>query len=372
MHLLPLQLHNRQQCHHVDDIPLQYALLYCLTLSSFFVGSLYAFVPSKIRCLSRDNVTHIKWRTAVTLAVMIIGVAIYPFLFCQQLDTMIDDMDVSYNPPWYKYLGFTWQPIQDIKIITHVLILYLGSFLCSWLKVYHRARILQWEESRISFVRKSARLPNNNAKTQQQLTILTKPKYLYRSLHVTWILPIKQSFQSFINDEGYRWITLRNLGIAPLVEEVIFRACVLPPLLASSLSPTKASWTAPLFFGVAHLHHFYEKYRHIPPIERTNKIICHLLLVVAVQWTYTTLFGAYESHVFVRTGSLSGVVLAHMLCNYMGLPDISFTRPSSSLYGYFWGISIMYLFGIGMFIVGFNSFLFPKESVIISLLLHQY
>jgi len=33
-----------------------------------------------------------------------------------------------------------------------------------------------------------------------------------------------------------RWMTICNLIIAPIVEEIIFRACLLPPLLASSYS----------------------------------------------------------------------------------------------------------------------------------------
>jgi len=92
-------------------------------------------------------------------------------------------------------------------------------------------------------------------------------------------------------------------------------------------------------------------------------------LVVVVQWTYTTLFGAYVSHVFVRTGSLSGVTLAHAICNYMGLPDVSFAHPTSNLHGYRWFISIVYIFGIGLFARGFDLALFPEESVLPSLFL---
>ena len=42
---------------------------------------------------------------------------------------------------------------------------------------------------------------------------------------------------------------------------------------------------------------------------------------IAVQFTYTTLFGAYSSYLFLRTGLLYGPVLAHAFCNCMGLPD---------------------------------------------------
>eukprot|EP00581_Thalassiosira_minuscula_P010944 CAMPEP_0183713020 /NCGR_PEP_ID=MMETSP0737-20130205/8027_1 /TAXON_ID=385413 /ORGANISM="Thalassiosira miniscula, Strain CCMP1093" /LENGTH=238 /DNA_ID=CAMNT_0025941769 /DNA_START=392 /DNA_END=1108 /DNA_ORIENTATION=- len=217
----------------------------------------------------------------------------------------------------------------------------------------------------------------------RKLPILPKPNYLFQSLKNKWIRTVR-SFQAF-EDEDYRWARIRNLGIAPLAEEVIFRACLLPPLLASSrtikrsgenefglLSPTEASWIAPLFFGVAHLHHFYEQYRRLPPHRKTKKILFQLSLGVIVQWTYTTLFGAYASHVFVRTGSLCGATLAHVFCNYMGLPNISFAHPTSVLYSYRWFLTIVYFIGMGLFAAGFSSaLLFPSESVIPSLLIRD-
>jgi prenyl protein peptidase len=190
-------------------------------------------------------------------------------------------------------------------------------------------------------------------------------------------------------------MTIRNLIIAPIVEEIIFRACLLPPLLASShssssdddaiirrgLTPTKACWIAPLFFGVAHLHHFYEKYRQQQTTsisnnnrhkERKHDLILHQLLIeLAIQWTYTTLFGAYVSHVFIRTGSIMSVIVAHVICNYMGLPDIEFIFSTKSYYlsSYTLIISFMYLLGIVLFIYGFKSTtIFPGVSVLSSLL----
>jgi prenyl protein peptidase len=197
-------------------------------------------------------------------------------------------------------------------------------------------------------------------------------------------------------------MNIRNLIIAPIVEEIIFRACLLPPLLASShsssssssssdddaiirrgLTPTKACWIAPLFFGVAHLHHFYEKYRQQQTTSISNNtrheerkhdliLVRQLLIELATaQWTYTTLFGAYVSHVFIRTGSIMSVIVAHVICNYMGLPDIEFIFSTKSYYlsSYTSIISFMYLLGIVLFIYGFKSTtIFPGVSVLSSLL----
>ena len=358
-------LHLQQQCHHNIGIPFSQTLLYCLGLSSFFVLSLYALVPSAVRRLPRDHVLHIKWRAVATSVVMITGVGIYPLLFCER-------MDEGSFPPWYRFIGIGWQPLQDIQIALHVLMLYLGSLACTWVKIYHYGRVLHWEKKMN---------PNQRyCKSMHVSELPTIPhvQCLSLSFKRTWIKPTIQSFKSLYGDEEHRWTKLRNLAIAPLAEEFIFRACLLPPLLASrtksshgKLTPTQASWIAPLFFGVAHIHHFYEQYRQLPPKQRTRKRIGQLLLGLAVQFTYTTLFGAYVSHVFVRTGSLSGVVLAHAICNYMGLPDISFAHQTSPMHGYRYFVLIMYLLGIGLFAMGFNSVLFPEESVLPLLLQHK-
>ncbi|XP_052049359.1 CAAX prenyl protease 2 isoform X5 [Apodemus sylvaticus] len=55
-----------------------------------------------------------------------------------------------------------------------------------------------------------------------------------------------------------RW--LRNQVIAPLTEELVFRACMLP-MLAPCTGLGPAVFTCPLFFGVAHFHHIIEQLR---------------------------------------------------------------------------------------------------------------
>lgn len=331
---------ERRQCQHRHNLPLIQTLLYCFALSSIFVLSLYVFVPHSVRRLPRDHVLHIKWRGGIILGVMLLGMGCYPMLFCLHHA----DVEDKHVPSWFEYVGISWQPWQDLRVAMHVVTLYAGSLTCAWLKLYRNS----------------------------QNDVIHREDYSRGLIRRTIIQP----FQTFLIDESYRWTTLRNLAIAPLAEEVIFRACLVPPLLASrisgfeSLSPTQVSWIAPLFFGVAHLHHFYEKYRQTHPSRRSRKVINQLLLGLAVQWTYTTLFGAYVSHVFIRTCSLSGVTLAHVICNFLGLPDVTFAHPTSNLHGYRWFISIVYVLGIGVFVVGFNSVLFPSESKLPFLLSH--
>jgi prenyl protein peptidase len=50
-------------------------------------------------------------------------------------------------------------------------------------------------------------------------------------------------------------LVLRNLVIAPITEELVFRGCMVPLLLPHLGYGYQLSWITPLFFGVAHLHH---------------------------------------------------------------------------------------------------------------------
>ena len=120
----------------------------------------------------------------------------------------------------------------------------------------------------------------------------------------------------------------RNFVVAPITEEWIFRCCSLP-LLAAAFDTTTAVWTAPLFFGLAHLHHYFGG----TP-----------LLNVLVQFTYTTVFGWMSACVYARTGSAVAPMLAHAFCNYMGLP--SFAAAFASTYKGRWLVAPVYVFGL--------------------------
>ncbi|CAM5154929.1 unnamed protein product [Natator depressus] len=110
-----------------------------------------------------------------------------------------------------------------------------------------------------------------------------------------------------------RW--LRNQVIAPLTEELVFRACMLPMLIpCTGLGP--AIFTCPLFFGVAHFHHVIEQLRF------RQGSIASIFLSAAFQFSYTAVFGAYTAFIFIRTGHLIGPVLCHSFCNYIGFPAI--------------------------------------------------
>uniref|UniRef100_A0A8C7VMM4 CAAX prenyl protease 2 n=1 Tax=Oncorhynchus mykiss TaxID=8022 RepID=A0A8C7VMM4_ONCMY len=111
-----------------------------------------------------------------------------------------------------------------------------------------------------------------------------------------------------------RW--LRNQVVAPLTEELVFRACMLP-MLVPCASPSTAMLTCPLFFGVAHFHHVIELLRF------RQGSVSGIFLAAVFQFSYTAVFGAYTAFIFIRTGHLVGPVLCHSFCNHMGFPALS-------------------------------------------------
>ncbi|XP_007461982.1 PREDICTED: CAAX prenyl protease 2 isoform X1 [Lipotes vexillifer] len=144
-----------------------------------------------------------------------------------------------------------------------------------------------------------------------------------------------------------RW--LRNQVIAPLTEELVFRACMLP-MLAPCTGLGPAVFTCPLFFGVAHFHHIFEQLRF------RQSSVGSIFLSAAFQFSYTAVFGAYTAFLFIRTGHLIGPVLCHSFCNYMGFPAVcaALEHPQRRL------LLAGYALGVGFFLLLLQPLTDPK------------
>ena len=103
----------------------------------------------------------------------------------------------------------------------------------------------------------------------------------------------------------------------PVTEECLFRSAAVPILLLAGSSLNVIIFLSPLIFGLAHLHHFYE-FRVTHPHVPLSAAIARSVL----QLSYTSLFGAYATFLFLRTGSLLAVIAVHTFCNSMGLPRV--------------------------------------------------
>lgn len=150
----------------------------------------------------------------------------------------------------------------------------------------------------------------------------------------------------------------RDIVFAPLIEEIIYRACICSILLCARQSLAFVVFVSPLFFGVSHVHHIIEgKHPLQVRIASLRLTSPHLRLPpprhhVVVQFCYTYLFGTLSSLFFVRTGSLLACCLTHALCNFFGFPDFveDFTSRHKKLVvpAYFVGV-VAFVFAVVAF-----------------------
>ncbi|CAG8208098.1 unnamed protein product [Penicillium salamii] len=154
---------------------------------------------------------------------------------------------------------------------------------------------------------------------------------IFRSLLLTAILFTGPLFERGIVEGEWRlwfrrsklseslggWIGWRNYVAGPFTEEVMFRSAIVPLHLLAHESPGRIVFIAPLYFGIAHVHHFYE-FRLTHPDTPAFAALLRSLF----QFGYTTVFGWYATFVYLRTGSLIAVVVVHSFCNWCGLPRL--------------------------------------------------
>ncbi|KXX75221.1 putative CAAX prenyl protease 2 [Madurella mycetomatis] len=113
------------------------------------------------------------------------------------------------------------------------------------------------------------------------------------------------------------WTTWRNIVAGPITEEILFRSASVPLMLLAQAPIKEIIFLSPIIFGLAHVHHFYEFRLSHPQVSVSAAVLRSVF-----QLGYTTLFGAYATFLFVRTGSLLAVCAVHAFCNCMGLPQV--------------------------------------------------
>lgn len=103
----------------------------------------------------------------------------------------------------------------------------------------------------------------------------------------------------------------------PITEEIIFRSVIITLHLLAKMSPGRIVFVSPLYFGIAHVHHFYE-FRLTHPDTPIPAVLFRSIF----QFGYTTVFGWFAAFLYLRTGSLPAVILVHSFCNWCGLPRL--------------------------------------------------
>ena len=117
-----------------------------------------------------------------------------------------------------------------------------------------------------------------------------------------------------LRDSLYSWMWWRAYVVAPLSEEFVYRACLIP-VIVTCYGTSVAVFLSPLAFAVAHLHHIFDRVRHGASVLEATK-------TTLFQIFYTCIFGVYSAFLFVRTGHIVAPILVHALCNCFGLPDV--------------------------------------------------
>lgn len=134
------------------------------------------------------------------------------------------------------------------------------------------------------------------------------------------IKDILQNFLAGLSSTASNILAWRTFVVAPITEELVFRACMIPLLLCGGFEIYVVILLCPIIFSLAHLHHWMEIY------GRQNYSLLKAFMVVGLQLGYTLIFGSYASFLFIRTGHLVAPLVAHIFCNFMGLPKLFVRR----------------------------------------------
>ena len=292
----------------------------CIFFASIFVGSLY-ITPENIRKLPHNNPIQIKqraWSTLFSCVACCFIVYIWITFNGKNKTTKLPVNELL----GLRRIGFVQATILPLLL---TMILFFGALTCKLCEYIAFQRI---------------DYPTSISKPIQQPAPIIWPS----------VTDVTSSTYQYFTD----WVNIRTVVIAPITEEFVFRACMGAVILSSgTISSSKISFLLPLFFGVAHAHHFYRL------VYLENRPTKQALMQCIFQFTYTYLFGMYASFIYLRTGHLIGAVLCHCFCNWNGFPDLGWlTNERDVVASYKKWIGTAYVIGI----VGFYYRLWPMTN----------
>ncbi|CAM9259522.1 unnamed protein product [Pylaiella littoralis] len=290
------------------------AWAWCWLASITFVTGLY-LVPARLRRLPRSDPSQIRARLAAVSCITCVTVLV----------TRILARPVEDGLPLRRWIGVGTNRLGPALVLPVLLTccLFLGPL--------------------VTMVCLSHKLAQNEV-TQYGL-------FRRRVNPLPWHVVARGELANKANLSGGAYGAIRNLAVGPVAEEVVFRGCFVPVLLGAGVSRAKIIWLSPLLFGLAHLHHAAEWLRQ-------GHAVRTVVAGVLFQMVYTSIFGAFAVFVQLRTGHLASSILIHVLCNFMGVPDITFSiapgnpresTRTSVLYEHRAGLWCCYGIGIGLF-----------------------
>lgn len=299
----------------------------CFIVASSYVVSLY-LIPKDIRKLPRENPLHIKYRMIFSSASTMISIVSVYFLYKHDKvilsgQSFSDSIGLSLRTTFPSILlSFFLMMIFYMGPITVQMALFLLNILYD--------------------VRNDGRL----MPLAHGTTYLSS---MYKAIQ-TEILKIYVTFN--ILDTTL----FRNLIFAPVTEELVFRAIVVPVMFSyyckqnEIYTPFQLAMLSPSWFALAHAHHVYDKLRMGMPFK-------YVIIQTLVQLSYTTIFGIIAALLLMRTNSIAGSIVSHIICNFYGLPSLEFlippcteeSRSMSCLFPYRYAILVLHAAGLIIF-----------------------
>lgn len=273
------------------EVSPQQALSVSALLSFLFVISLYIWRRSTLH--DRDDPTVIKQRLFSVISVCLIAPIV-------MLQFAREDTPAKQGPPFTTWIGFSTR----------------GLFYSATLPLLHTA------------------------------SLFLGPMYLHL-LHypsLSLLLAHASSFLHSLSSERALLIKLRNLVLAPVCEEFIFRGCVISLLVAANLPYSALLLLSPLLFGLAHLH-------HLVGLMRAKGVpLVQAVATVGFQLFHTTLFGTYAAYLYLSTGSVLSCMLSHAFCNWMEFPDLGWIgNPHHPAYKRRLSVAVVFIVGMVVF-----------------------
>lgn len=279
-----------------ENISLAKSIIICFLMASFYVISLYLW--SKQNRYNRNDPSVIKRRfISVIITCFVCFIAIY--LIADKRDPLGAPNRNSHCIN--EWVGFRFDFTLIKSSLTSILltaVLFGGPLIQYFISEFILGLNLKFYDYYDS---------NEDIK-----------KYGVKPTNRNLVRKFQQEFKAYLelaNDNLKDLCFWRNYIVSPFTEEFVFRSCMLP-LLVQNLSLFNSIFVAPLFFGLAHLHHIIEGYILN---EMPLRIIVgqHLF-----QFSYTYIFGVYSSYLFLKTGSFFSSFLSHAFCNFLGFPNL--------------------------------------------------
>ena len=295
--------------------------------ASIFVGTLY-LTPAHIRRLTHNNPVQIKQRAKSTvLSCVVCGLLVYAW--CHHLNPSSLSTLPTHHLLGLRTTGFV--PALVLPLLL-TMVLFSGALVCKFFE-HIIFQAIDQQHQQLSH-RHNLKYGNGDGATTATTPSNGCPTP--RGIVAAVVLYLSN------------WPNVRTVLIAPVCEEFVFRSCMAAILLhAKTWTSGQITVVLPLFFGIAHGHHFYRL------VSLEKKAVKQALVQCVFQFTYTTLFGIYATFIYLRTGHLVAAIACHCFCNWNGFPDLGWLLDKQDLTRtYKREIAVSYVVGIVLFCYG--------------------